>query len=379
MNRRIRADFPVTKELIYLDTAYDGPYPRPVLEAGKAFLKRRSQGTAGRVRDWMEVMDEVRNKLAALVNARPSEVAITTNTTQGTNIVALSLPLGPGDNVVWGSMEYPSNGLVWLTESRRRGFQNRIIQDSKGALEVSDFERAVDEHTRVISVSHVSYRNGHVLDLRDLADLAHAHGAYLHVDAIQSVGAIQVDVKEAGVDFLTCGTYKWLLGPIGLAFFYVRDELLPELESPYSGEMQARKWSNPLQMFPQGVFPVELHETARKFEYATVHFQGLYELRAALDYIQGIGMPEIEAQVLKLSSRLWKGLDGLGFELFTPPNTASGIVTCVVADADRVARLLEDNKVVASLKAGKHLRVSPHFFNTEQEIDYLLAALGSRR
>ena len=379
VNRQIRADFPVTQQLTYLDTAYDGPYPLPVLEAGKSFLKRRSEGTAGRVRDWMEVMDEVRHRIAGLVNARPSEIAITTNTTQGTNIVALSLALGPGDNVVWGSQEYPSNGLVWLTEAARRRFENRIIEDSKGALEVSDFERAVDEHTRVISVSHVSYRNGHVLDLRGLAELAHAHGAYLHVDAIQSVGAIQVDVKQTGVDFLTCGTYKWLLGPLGLAFFYVREEILPELESPYSGEMQARRWSDPNQTFPPGQFPAELHESARKFEYATVHFQGLYELRAALDYIQGIGIPEIEAQILKLSSKLWKGLDDLGFEMFTPPNTASGIVTCVVEDADRVARLLDDHKIVASLKAGKHLRISPHFFNTEKEVEHLLCVMEMAR
>jgi len=379
MNPRVRADFPVTRELTYLDTAYDGPYPLPVLEAGKAFLERRSRGAVGRVRDWMEVMDEVRNKVGLLVNAEPSEIAVTTNTTQGTNIVALSLPLGAGDNVVWGSQEYPSNGVVWLTEARRRGFENRVIQDSTGALDISDFERAVDDHTKVISISHVSHRNGHVLDLMGLADLAHLHGAYLHVDAIQSVGAIQVDVKQSGVDFLTCGTYKWLLGPLGLAFFFVREELLPTLESPYSGEMQAKKWSDPLQTFSGGEFPIKLHETARKFEYATVNFQGLYELRAALDYLQGIGMPEIEAQVLRLSSKLWKGLEDLGFEMVTPPNTASGIVTCMVRDQQEVARVLEENKVVASLKAGSQLRISPHFFNTEAEIEHLVAVMEMAR
>jgi len=375
VNRRVRADFPVTRESIYLDTAYDGPCPLPVLEAGKAFLERRSKGTAGRVRDWMEVMDEVRHKIARLVNARPSEIAITTNTTQGTNIVALSVPLGAGDNVVWGSHEYPSNGVVWLTEARRRGFENRVIADRTGALDTSDFERAVDGHTRVVSVSHVSHRNGHVLDLRSLADLAHMHGAYLHVDAIQSVGAIQVDVREAGVDFLTCGTYKWLLGPLGLAFFYIREGLLPEVESPYSGEMQAKKWPNALQTFSDGEFPLELHETARKFEYATVHFQGLYELRAALDYIGDIGISKIEGQVLKLSSKLWKGADELGFEMLTPPNTASGIITCVVQNFDEVAGLLERNKVVASMKSGSQLRLSPHFFNTEDEVDNVLSVL----
>jgi selenocysteine lyase/cysteine desulfurase len=375
MNAEIRADFPVTQDLAYLDTAYDGPYPLPVLKAGTDFLERRSRGTAGRVRDWLGVMEEVRRKVAELINARPHEVAITTSTTQGTNLVATSLPLGPGDNVVWGSQSYPSNGLVWLAQEQRRGLENRIIEDERGALRVSDFVPAVDEHTKVISVSHVSYSNGHVADLRGLADLAHSHGARLHADAIQAVGAIRVDVKETDVDFLTCGTYKWLLGPLGLAFFYVKEELLQELVPVFAGEMQAKAWLNPLQEFTQGEFPAELHETASKFEYATVHFQGLFELRAALDYILGIGVDRIEEQVLKLSSKLWNGLSDRGFEMRTPPGTQSGIVTCIVGDAEKVDELLSENRIVASLKAGNRLRVSPHFFNTEGEIDHLLAVM----
>jgi cysteine desulfurase/selenocysteine lyase len=379
MNRRVRSDFPVTQELVYLDTAYDGPYPLPALEAGKDFLEKRSRGTAGRVRDWLGVMDEVRGKIAQLINAKPDEIAIRTSTTEGTNIVASSLPLGPGDNVVWGSLAYPSNGLVWLTQGRKRGFENRIIDDQSGTLGLSDFEQRVDDNTKLIGVSHVSHRNGHVLDLRGLADLAHAHGAYLHVDGIQSVGAIEVDVQKAGVDFLTCGTYKWLLGPLGLSFFYVREDLLAQLESPFAGEMQASKWSDPLQKFSQGEFPAQLHDTARKFEYATVHFQGLYELRAVLDYIQSIGMDKIEGQVLKLASRLWSGLEELGFELLTPPGTESGIVTCLVRDEQEVARLFEEKKIVASLKPGRQLRFSPSFFNTEEEIDHVLSVMEQLR
>lgn len=379
MNAQIRSDFPVTQDLAYLDTAYDGPYPLPVLQAGTDFLERRSKGTAGRVGDWLGVMAEVRGKVAELINAKPHEVAITTSTTQGTNLVATSLPFGPGDNVVWGSQSYPSNGLVWLAQEKRTGLENRIIEDERGALRVSDFVPVVDDRTKVVSVSHVSYSNGHVADLRGLADLAHEHGAYLHVDAIQAVGAIRVDVKEMGVDFLTCGTYKWLLGPLGLAFFYVKEELLRSMIPVFAGEMQAKAWSDPLQEFAQGEFPAELHETASKFEYATVHFQGLFELRAALDYILGIGVDRIEEQVLKLSSKLWTGLDDLGFEMRTPQGTQSGIVTCVVGDAEKVDELLSENRIVASLKSGNRLRVSPHFFNTEGEIDHLLSVMEGAR
>lgn len=372
MHPKVRSDFPVTSELIYLDTAYDGPYPLPVLEAAKDFIEKRSRGTAGRVRDWLEVMDGVRRTIAKLVGAGPDEIAITTNTTEGTNIVATSLGLEPGDNVVWDDLSYPSNAVVWLNQERTRGIENRVVKNKGGVVTVADFARLVDDRTKVISISSVSHRNGYVYDVEGLADLAHTYGSYLHVDAIQAVGAIQVDVKGTGIDFLTCGTYKWLLGPMGLAFFYVREELLPEVEPVFGGEVQVKTWAD-----NSGLYPGELYESAKKFERATLHYQGVYELRAALDYINGIGMDRIEEQVLRLSSKLWKGLGDLGLGLVTPPETRSGVVTCVVNDAEKTSRLLKDNRIVASLKPGKELRISPHFFNTEEEIDQLLCVLKS--
>jgi len=397
MNERIRSDFPVTREMTYLDTAYDSPYPLPVLRQAQAFLEARTNGTAGRTSDWADVMDQSRRLIAELINAKPAEISITTNTTEGTNVVATSLRLEPGDNVVWDDLDYPSNIVVWLNQERARGVENRVVENKGGMLHLADFERVVDTKTKVISISHVSDRNGYVHDLRALADLAHAHGAYIHVDGSQAVGAIQVDVKSAGIDFLTCGAYKWLLGPIGLAFFYVREELLPVLEPVFGGWRQVKEWQ-PYPPYPLRLYPREFYSSARKFEYATVHFQGVFELKAALDYIRGIGMDKIEEQVLRLSSRLWKGLKYLGSELTTPPETRSGIVTSVVNDGQKTFQLLRENKIVASVKPvddpreyvardkklagsappGSYLRISPHFFNTEEEIDHLLSVLESR-
>ncbi|HUW10905.1 MAG TPA: aminotransferase class V-fold PLP-dependent enzyme [Anaerolineae bacterium] len=370
MDLRVRGDFPVTSELTYLDTAYDGPYPLPVLRAAEDFLDKRSRGVGGRVRDWLEVKDQVRSTIADLVGAKPSEVAVTRSTTEGTNIVATSLSLGPGDNVVWDDLGYPSNSVVWLNQERLRGVENRVVQSKEGRASVSDFERVVDSRTRVISISSVSHRNGHVHDVKGLAELAHARGAYLHVDAIQAVGAIGVDVKRAEVDFLTCGTYKWLLGPLGLGFLYVREALLPALQPVFGGDLQVKTWTDVSDLRPE-----KFYEDARKFERATMHYQGVYELRAALAYINRIGMDEIEEQVLRLSSRVWTGMDDLGLELITPQGTRSGIVACVVSDAQRTAELLADHRIVGSVRAGNELRVSPHFFNTEREIDHLLSVL----
>ena len=373
MDEGIRSDFPVTKEVIYLDTAYDGPYPLPVLEAGRESLDRRARGIGGRVQDWLHVLGQAKDDLAGMIGAMPGEVAITTNTTQGTNIVATSLGFEPGDNVVWDDLSYPSNAVVWRGLERTKGVGNRVLKNRGGAVSLADYERVVDDKTKIISVSHASHRNGYVYDVKGLADLAHAHGAYLHVDGIQAVGAIEIDVKSAGIDFFTSGVYKWLLGPMGLAFFYVREELLPQLEPVFRGFLQVKEYGDDAHLLP-----VEFYETARKFETATVHFQGAFELKAALDYLNGVGMGRIEEQVLRLSSRVWQGMKDLGLELFTPPGPRSGIVTCVVDDGQAVGRLLNENGIVASIDLGRELRISPHFFNTEEEIDRLLSVLEMR-
>ena len=208
MDEGIRSDFPVTKQVIYLDTAYDGPYPLPVLEAGRESLDRRARGIGGRVQDWLHVLGQAKDDLAGMIGAKPDEVAITTNTTQGTNIVATSLRFEPGDNVVWDDLSYPSNAVVWRSLESSRGVENRVLKNVGGAVSLAEYEKAVDGRTRIISVSQVSHRNGFVYDVKGLADLAHAHGAYLHVDGIQAVGAIAVDVKSAGIDFYTSGVYK---------------------------------------------------------------------------------------------------------------------------------------------------------------------------
>jgi selenocysteine lyase/cysteine desulfurase len=373
MDPKIRADFPVTEELTYLDTAYDGPYPLPVLEAGREFLEKRTRGVGGRVPDWLEVLEEAKADLASLIGAKACEIAITTNTTEGTNIVATALPFGTGDNVVWDDLGFPSNAVVWHGLERRTGVENRVVRSKDGAVTLADFEQLVDDRTVVISISYASHRNGYVPDVKGLADLAHAHGAYLHVDGIQAVGAVGIDVKAAGIDFFTSGVYKWLLGPIGLAFFYVREGLLSELEPVFWGFLQVEEWADDAHLLPQAFYA-----SARKFETATVHFQGAFELKAALDYLNGVGMDRIEAQVLRLSSRVWHGLKDLGLELFTPPGPRSGIVTCVVDDGQAVERVLEENGIVASVNLGRELRISPHFFNTEEEIDHLLSVLGER-
>ena len=369
----VRNDFPVFTQRVYLDTAYVAPLAAPVRDAALGFIEGRTLGTAGRVEDWLRIMDELRGSIGQLINARPTEIAFTTNTSEGTNLVAGSVVGGPGDNVVIDELDYPSNSAVWHAACQNNHAELRIVKARNGAASVDDFSEFVDDRTSVISVSFVSHRNGYRHDLKGLADLAHAHDAYLHVDGSQAVGALQLDVKQSAVDFMTCGVYKWQLGPLGLAFFYAREDLLPNLQSPRYGWMRVKSWAD-----SEHIVPLELHETARKFESATVNFGGLYELRAALNYIHQVGIESIEQEVLHLSGYLYRGLAELGYQLATPPGEQSGIVVCKVQDTPRLAQLLTERGVVTTVR-GDEMRISPDFFNTESDIDTLLDVMETAR
>jgi cysteine desulfurase/selenocysteine lyase len=369
---KVRSDFPVLKDSIFLDCAYTGPLSLPVMRAGQDFLERRSRGLARNVEELCAAADGVRATVAELIHAKPTEIAFLTNTSEGTNIIATGLGLRQGDNVVTDDLDHVTNNLVWQDQQRRCGVENRVVHNREGIAPLVDFEPLADRRTRVISISHVSHRSGYRHDLRAMADLAHAHGALLHVDAAQSLGAVQLDVKGSGVDSLTCGTYKWLLGPLGLAVFYVREDLLPRLQPPFQGWMQVKEWDDSLHYVARQLF-----ETARKYETGTMHFQGIYELGAALNYLKAIGMNHVEKQVLLLSLELRRGLENLGFHLITPPETQSGIVSCHIEHGREMARLLESNRIIASVGQAR-MRFSPHFFNTVDDISRVIGVLASR-
>ena len=228
------------------------------------------------------------------------------------------------------------------------------------------FARYVDEKTRVVSVSWVSHQNGYRHDLGALADLAHAHDAYLYVDAIQGIGAVPLDVRQTGVDFFTTGGYKWLLAGFGVAPFFVRRELLGEIDMDRVGWRQLESEPEP------GEY--RFYQDARKFGYATPAFGSVYQMRAALDYVLGVGVDRIAAHTLPLASTLNRELRGLGFEVLTPEGNSSPIVAFRHGVApDDAADAFDKAGVKVSLReAGSQVRAGVALFNNRQDIDALL-------
>jgi cysteine desulfurase/selenocysteine lyase len=364
-----REQFPTLGKITYLNTAFCSPVASSVYQASQLFLDER-MATPDAMTSWDETTEKTRHLVARMIGADSGEIAFATSAAMGTNIIAHGLSLGPGDNVVLDDLAYPTDSLLWSRMAEEQGFAARIVGNVGGLVPFDAVARAVDDGTKLISVSHVSYINGFRYDLRQLADLAHSYGAYLLSDSTQSVGAVRLDVGNADVDFVTCGAYKWLLGPIGVAFFYIKRELQERFPPLAYGWKQISSYAySPDRTRAIDVERCGFFDDARRYEFASLNFHGLYGLRAALQLLEQIGLDWIEQRTLDVNRELRSRLLEEGFELFTPSESDSGITTFFVQDEMRLLQHLKEHGISVTARSGcGQLRVSPYFYNTGDEI-----------
>lgn len=368
----IRRDFPALEEWTYLDNAFVGLYPRQVREGYEEFLDKwmnfSAEGTKTILTEWLEKAEKVREMVADFIGASPQEIAFTACTGSGLNIVVNGTKWEKGDNVVFPENEHNPLDTMML---RRHGVETRAVEVREGWVDLSDLEKAVDDHTRLVQVSQVSYINGFRFDLKGVADIAHEHGARVVVDSTQAIGALVTDVKKEGVDYVSAAPYKYLMGPAGLAFLYVKSDLIGKLEPDRIG------WKNQIWEGDHAEEPLDATLSAKKFEYGTLHFQGVYGLERSLKYLNDIGMENVERRILQLSSYLWSRLSEIGKKMYTPLGTRSPIVSFYEQDAvETSAKLMEEKVKVTGREAhGGHIRVSPHFYNTTEDIDHFIKKL----
>jgi len=368
MNKKIRQQFPMLEELIYLQAGGTGGIPLVAIEAAHAFLEARKKNPDIE-HTWIAAADKVRSMIADLLGAKANEIAITTSTTAGMNAIANALDLKEGDNVVIDDLDHPSNVMIWRACERQKGIETRTVKSQDGKIPLERFEEAIDNRTRLISIALVSHQNGYLHDIKALAQLAHSHSAHILTDAVQAVGSIPVNVKEMGIDFLACSCYKWLIGPLGLGFLYIDENLLDRVRPVTAGWMQIENHVTDAAGFEK-VEKCQLFKSAKKFEIGTINWQGIYELKASLEFLNRVGWDKIHRQVLKLTLMTQERLAGLGLRLFTPKGNQSGLVTAFI-DQDlgkEIGNALEKQKIIVKSRPG-YLRVDPHFYNTEKEID----------
>ena len=362
----VREQFPVTKNKVFLNHAAESPLPKPVADAVHKYVEEFSNFGESSI----ELEDRGKSLFAKLINAKPEELAIVENTSMGLNIAANLLRYPPGSKIVTTDMEYPSVVYPWLRKSLP--VKVHYVKNVNGKILLEDMEKAVDDNTVAVVISHVEYFNGFRNDLGAISEIAHEHGAYVIVDAIQSAGAVKIDVKKDDVDFLTCACYKWLLGPPGAGYLYVKRELVEKFEPPLVGWLSVKP-----EVFETidfwDIWSLKLSETASRFEVGTPSFISIAGIIQALKMFSDFGMENIERRILKLTDYLIETVKDLGLKLQTPEEKQyrSGIVNFKISNPKELAEKLNGKNIVVSARS-HGIRVSPHFYNVEEEIDTLM-------
>ncbi|MFN7919458.1 MAG: aminotransferase class V-fold PLP-dependent enzyme [Bryobacteraceae bacterium] len=295
-----RAEFPWASRQTYLNTATEHPLSVRTAGAMQEYLHALTHGPDA-ARDKFEngrLMTEVKAMFARLIHAKPQEIGFTPSTQTGENLVLEGLGVMSGGNVVTNDLHY-GGSLLNYRERKKAGLDVRIVEHKDWTMDFRDLERVVDSKTKLIAIALVSNVNGYVHEVKRIADLAHAHGAYLYVDAIQAAGAVPIDVGAMGIDFLACSAYKWLMGG-RFGYLYVREEL-------QGAALKARLFGG--RSAPKG---------AGQYEISTASHLGCVAQSVALGYILGLGVERIRSHARPLTERLWKEMPGLGYANMTP-------------------------------------------------------------
>jgi len=367
----VRQEFPITRRMLYFDSAFQAPLAVSVKAAIQKFLDEGFTA-AGPKHVWLERAEQVRSRVAALLGADPSEIAFTKNTSEGLNIAANALPFKRGDNVLMVYGDHPNNTYAFLNLCRN-GVQVRFIPLAE-VINAQSFENSIDDRTRAISLSHVTFHAGHRFDVADVSRLCRKHGLYLVVDAMQSVGILPVNVKSMGASLLACGSHKGLLVPQGLGLLYC-DATLDGLTPVY---LAAAGLADPPADFIARPDQMGLKAGAGRFEIGNYNLPAMYALSAALDLIERIGVEKIEKHVLDLGDYLIARIDEIGVGLVGPRDRQyrSNIYVLDLPADDWLTYFTSNNVRVSPERDG--IRVSFAMFNTTEEIDRLVDIIRRR-
>jgi selenocysteine lyase/cysteine desulfurase len=365
-----RSEFPITETHVFMNhAAISAPPLRAVRALEDLFLQYTARATAC-YPDWLDRIHRVRELLAALLGAEAGEIAFVGNTSAGLSAVAAGLDWKPGDLVLVPEPEFPANVYPWMN-LQRLGVETRFIRRRGGRFGTDEVQRALVPGARLLSVSSVDFSTGFYCNLRALGELCRTEGLLFCVDAIQSLGLIPMDVKAHGIHFLAAGGHKWLLGPVGSGVLFVDKEVNDRVHPAVVG------WKSVVEEEDFFRLHFELKLDAARFEPGTMNMPGICGLGAALELLLEVGIEDVHQRVLSLNDLLYQGLSERGIEVVTAmgEEDRSGILAFVPAsDPESVYASLNRQKVMVSLRRNT-IRLSPHFYNNETDVNRLFQAL----
>jgi len=353
--KEVRSRFRIFDRKIYLNTCSQGALSDAVEAGFDDFIASwHEQGSPWE--RWVEYYEAARTAFANFINARPDEVAIVTSVSAGINSVASALDFRERRKVVMGEFEFPTMGHVWLGQ-RIRGAEVRFVEAEGNRIPTINYEEVVDRQTLIVPLTHVCFKNGFRSDVRAVTEIAHKSGALVMLDDYQDCGTRRVNVKDMDLDFYLSGTLKYLLGPPGIAFLYVRKELISSLVPSLTGWFAQ---ANPFAYNPQ-LF--ELSPTARRFESGTPSVPNVYGAVPGFQLLEEIGMENVAAHVQNLTRALLRSARELSIVAKTPADGTGPLVVLQSRDSTLLVQKLAEQGVIASNRYDG-LRISFHVYNT---------------
>jgi len=363
----ISNEFPEQSDLIYLNHAAVAPWPKRTADAVCNFARENFQYGAKHYPRWLEVEAQTRQMLATLINAPTADdIALLKNTSEGLSLIAYGLDWRAGDNIVISDEEFPSNRVVWQSLAHL-GVEVREVNLQQAHDPEQALLDATDTRTRVFSISSVQYASGLRMNLLKLGEYCHQHAILFCIDAIQSLGALDFDVQACHADFVVADGHKWMLGPEGVALFYVRAEIRPTLKLheygwhmlEHVGDYQRKQW--------------EVAKSARRFECGSPNILGTHALHASLSLLLEMGMPQIEAELLEHTCYLIEQIHQapeLRLLSNESPDRISGIVTFIhnTIPPDTLYKKLMQANVICAAR-GEGIRFSPHFYTPLTQLE----------
>ncbi|MCH9009937.1 MAG: aminotransferase class V-fold PLP-dependent enzyme [Chloroflexi bacterium] len=371
----LRREFPTLDAKTYLNSCSLGLLSRRTRAAMDRYMDQWTElGAAAWYSDWMNEVAELRQGFASVINADPDEIAIMPNISVALTSIASCLELGEGDNVVTTALDFPTVPHQFHAKSGM-GVETRVIQPrDKIEVDLEQFESAIDERTKLVATSHVYFTSGFIQDVAAVTEIAHRHGTLAFIDDYQSTGQVPIDVRAQGIDMLASGGLKWLLGGTGIAYLYVRRDLIDRLEPTVTG------WFGNRDQFEFNPNEMVFKEDAGRFEMGTPSVAAIFAGAEGLRIVNEIGPEAIRERTSELTQQLVSGLREEGFDLRCPEEARrhASITMVEMEDPARMVEELSKRDFILDFRPGA-VRVSPYFYNTPDDIQAVVAAMTEIR